>query len=298
MSSEENISSGHKWNVGRRNVLKATGLALAGGVLASDITAAHGGDPAGSGDSVSVGDGIASTYTERTRGRLSAVGIRFDASVLSGLPGNPAAYHLDLPRGDTARFEYVGMDWTPDGHEPFPLYGHPHFDFHFYMLDEETVAAIPGGPVSYDIPDALMPTNTVTTDDLPQGQVPRLSVPGMGEHLFSYPTSLPSNPGSDGWSVYIWGAYDPDGDGSGQMIFMEPMITVEYLEGLKDDGSADAEDLGSIPRPERFLKAGWYPTEYVARYHSHDDTFTVSLESFEQFAGYGRRHESPAGIQL
>lgn len=183
------------------------------------------------------------------------------------------------------------MDWNPEGHEPPFLYGHPHFDFHFYMLDERDVEAIEGGPATYDIPDALMPEDTVTTADLrpPMGPVPRFVVPDMGEHLVSFPASMPAVPGSDGWSVYIWGAYDPDGDGTGQMTFMEPMITVAYFEGLMGDGSSDAEAIVDIPVPQRFVKAGWYPTEYVTRYHSHDDTFTVSLESFEQFRGYGRR---------
>lgn len=269
-------------------MLKATGLALAGSVLTTGTAAAHGGETAGSGSEVGIGGGTASSYTERVRGRLSAVGVEFGAGVLSGLPTDPSAYHLELPRGDTGRFEYVGMDWNPRGHEPPFLYGHPHFDFHFYTLDEEAVAAIPGGPVTYDIPDALMPAQTTTTEDL-SPSTPRFAVPGMGEHLFSMPASMPDSPGSDGWSVFIWGAYDPDGDGTGQTTFMEPMITVAYLLGLKGDGSADVEESSPIPMPERFLKAGWYPTEYVVRYHSHGDTFTASLESFEQFPGYGRR---------
>lgn len=264
-------------------MLKTTGLALAGSVLASGTAAAHGD---GGGNEGPEGDFGARAYTERAHGRLSAVGVEFPASVLSGLPTDSVASHLELPRGDAGRFEWVGMDWNPAGHEPPFLYGHPHFDFHFYILDEESVESIPPifppDTVPYDIPDALMPAGTSTV-------APRAVVPEMGEHLNSVPASVPGSPGNDGWSVYIWGAYDPDGDGTGQMIFMEPMITVEYFENLRGDGNSDAEEGSSIPMPERFVKAGWYPTEYVTRYHSHGDTFTVSLESFEQFRGYGRR---------
>ena len=264
-------------------MLKATGLALAGSVLTAGTAAAHGNETVGSGSEVAVGNGTARAYTERSHGRLSAVGVGFDAAALTGLPTTMpgTAYHLDLPRGDTGRFEYVGLDWNPAGHPPFGLYGHEHFDVHFYMLDEAAVASISGGVATYDIPGALMPAHT--------GPAPvREVVPGMGEHLVSAPASLPASPG-DGWSVFIWGACDPDGDGSGQMTFMEPMITKAFLQALRDDGSADAEAVTHIPMPERFLKAGWYPTESVIRYHAGDDAFTVSLESFEHFQGYGRR---------
>lgn len=276
-------------SINRRKVLKTTGLALTSSVFTVGSVVAHSGDPAGSGDSVAIGEGSASSYTERARGKLSAVGVQFDAAVLNGLPRTAESYQLNLPDGDTRRFEYIGMDYNPEGHEPPALYGHPHFDFHFYMLDEETVAAIPGGAPEYDIPNALMPSNTVTSDDYSENPAPRTVVPGMGEHLVSIPESMPSNPGDDGWSVYIWGAYDPDGDGTGQLTFMEPMITDAYLRDVKEDGNPDNEVISSIPMPERFMKGGWYPTEYVVRYHGHDDTFTVSLESFEQFSGYGRR---------
>lgn len=238
---------------------------------------------------MSIGEGGASSYTERAHGKLSAVGVQFDASVLDGLPGTAESYQLNLPTGDTGRFEYIGMDYNPEGHEPPNLYGHPHFDFHFYMFDEETVAAIPPGTPEYDIPDVLMPSNTFTSADHPENPTSRTVVPSMGEHLVSIPASMPSNPGNDGWFVYIWGAYDPDGDGIGQLTFMEPMITDSYLLNIKNNGDPDNEVISSIPMPERFIKGGWYPTEYVVRYHGHDDTFTVSLESFEQFSGYGRR---------
>ncbi|MFB6131173.1 MAG: DUF5602 domain-containing protein [Salinigranum sp.] len=292
MSPSGDVGSGGKRfesAVGRRSVLKATGVALAGGVFASGSAAARGDHSTAYGGGRVVGGGAAAAYTTRTHGELSAVGVRFGASALTGLPTETTEYPLALPRGDTGRFEFVGIDWNPRGHEPEALYGHPHFDFHFYMLDRAAVEAIPAGVPNYDIPAALMPADTYTTADLPGNPSPRMIVPEMGEHLISVPASMPQNPGQDGWSVYIWGAYDPDGDGTGQLTFMEPMITAAYLSALGGDGSANAQDARQIPAPERFLTAGRYPTEYVVRYHSRDDSFTVSLESFEQFAGYGRR---------
>src|SRR4051812_20501784 len=29
-------------------------------------------------------------------------------------------------------FDHVTIDWNPHGHHPIPIYGKPHFDFHFY----------------------------------------------------------------------------------------------------------------------------------------------------------------------
>lgn len=276
--------------VRRRDVLKTAGVALAGGVLATGRVTAHGGTTTSAGDTAAVGNGSASAYTERANGALSAVGVRFDAAALEELPAAATAYHLDLPHGDAGRFEFVGVDYNPTGHDPDFLYGHEHFDFHFYMLDAEAVEAIPlESPPAYDVPDALMPAGTFTTADNPLGPAPRVAVPGMGEHLVSVPASVPAVPGDDGWSVYIWGAYDPDGDGTGQLTFMEPMITVAFLDGLRGDGTADCAATTPIPMPERFRRAGRYPTELVVRYDSHDDAFTVSLEGFEAFPGYGRR---------
>lgn len=288
-ATDEQTTDHEPRTLSRRSVLRTaavTGVGLTG--LTSTMgtaTAAHA-PRTRSGPSTSVGDGSAVAYTTRAHGRLSEVGIRFDAAVLDGLPCEPTVYDLDLPRGDTGRFQFVGLDWNPQGHEPEGLYTYPHFDVHFNLLSEATVDAIEGGPATYDIPDALLPANTVPTDRLPSPMTaPRMVVPAMGEHLVSVPASLPGTP--DTWAVFIWGAYDPDGDGHGQLTFMEPMITVTFFESLLGDG--DQEHVVDVPMPDRFLQGGWYPTEYAVRYDCSADAFTVSLESFASFPGYGRR---------
>lgn len=287
--------------IARRTFVKLAGLGFAAGALAG-AAGAHGDDGHTPGSF-----STAAAYTVRDGGRLSEVGVHFPASDLSGLPERPTdvpagvpfsvSESLDFGPGDTARFEFVTFDWNPEGHEPEGIYTAPHFDFHFYMLPEADVAAIPPGPATYDIPAPLVPAHTVTADAL---GAPRDVVPGMGEHLVDvtapelqhlappFPDPIPFT------TTYIWGAYDPDGDGTGHLIFAEPMMTLDYLTELRGDGSADQEDARPVPMPERFLEAGWYPTEYVTRYLAGDDSFTVSLESFEQFAGYGRRHEHDA----
>jgi len=272
--------------LGRRTLLKMVGLTMAAGVLpAGTATASQSAGQASSGRPVTVGDGTVTAYTEYGDRGLSAIGLRFDAGALDGLPSESTEYAVELPDGDTRPFDFVGLDYNPHGHEPAGLYGFPHFDFHFYMIDQATVEQIPGGTPTYDIPGESMPTDTYTTADLPQDPTPRMVVPAMGEHLISVPQSLPIDPGSDGWSVFIWGAYDPNGDGVGELTFMEPMITTSFLRDLVRSGTADIVATTPLPMPSRFATAGSYPTTYVVRYHRADETFTVSLESFEQFAG-------------
>ncbi|MFB6107818.1 MAG: DUF5602 domain-containing protein [Haloplanus sp.] len=270
---------------GRRDVLKAAGVLAATGLVASGTAAARRGPATRTGIPTAVGDGNANTYVEYTNGNPSTIGVYLDATALDNLPvnpntpGNSTEYRLDLPTGNTGRFEFVGLDWNPYGHEPEGVYTNPHFDVYFYMQSASAVDDIAGGVPDYEIPDALMPA---TTDYSPE----RAVVPKMGEHLVSDPVSYPT---SAAWSVFIWGAYDPDGDGTGQLTFMEPMTTTAYLQNLRGDGSDDARRATTLPMPDRFEKAGWYPTEYVVRYHADGDAFTISLEEFEHFPGYGRR---------
>lgn len=274
--------------IGRRTYLRTVGAGVValGGASVGVASGARSHEPArtrGSshtGEPVSVGAGYAQSYVEREgRGRsagdLSAIGVRFDAGAMESLPPTLTEYHLGLPGGDTGPFAFVGVDWNPEGHPPVGVFTDPHFDFHFYFLDEATVEAIGPDEPTYELPPDLMPADTTVIE-------PREVVPAMGEHLLSTPASLPQEPGT--WSVYIWGAYDPDGDGVGQLTFMEPMTTLEYFAGL----GPNAEVSSAIPMPARFHRGGRYPTEFVVRSHG-GTAYTVSLESFERFPGYGRR---------
>jgi hypothetical protein len=79
--------------------------------------------------------------------------IAIDDSAMATLDRNPpggAGHHhenmisLVLPAKAAATpFMHAGLDWNPVGHEPIPIYGKPHFDFHFYMMSEADRMAIP-----------------------------------------------------------------------------------------------------------------------------------------------------------
>jgi hypothetical protein len=221
-------------------------------------------------------------------GKTKFIGVHFTAAALDGLPtdGPPAHTHLSLPDNtDTGAFEWVGMDWNPKGHEPPGIYTLPHFDFHFYMMKHDAVESIQGGPAFYDIPDNRIPTGhirppVIDTDGDGTPDTPVI-IPKMGEHLLD-PTASEFQ-GETFTHTHIWGAYDlallegGTSDGRGELTFAEPMVTAAFLEEQHEEVAT------SIPMPDTFADSGWYPTQYVIRYHDNEDAYTVTLESFEPF---------------
>lgn len=271
------------------------------------------------GESHALGDGEIQTFVD-FGDAVERMGIWVSEAALQGLPsleellaGGAVAeeIHLDFPEppgaaGEAFNFTFAGVDWNPGGHDPLFVYGKPHFDFHFYYQDEETTEQIPLGVADYEIPDPLMPEGYVTPAAF---GAPRVMVPGMGEHLGD-PSAPEFQPGGEFTKTFIWGAYDPgidpenpdsteeillelpgigtmtqevgvySGDGTGDTIFMEPMITKAYLEELS------GESRESVSMPSVFPEAGSYPTEYVVNRRSDPAGWTVTLETFEQFEGF------------
>jgi hypothetical protein len=108
---------------------------------------------------------------------------------------------------------------------------------------------------------------------LPEGYIDvGAVVPRMGNHLLDSrsPELKDSLPFS---STFIYGAYD------GELIFWEPMITLDFLRKNPD---ACLE----IRQPEEFRQAGYYPTQYCVRQNQRGDR-AVSLEGF-RYVGTSR----------
>lgn len=292
--------------LGRRPFLKTVGAGLAGSVLLAGGAAAHPQFPRNNGNVTTtfgegvdvVGDTHEDVWTFATTNRAGKpmmmgvwmTGAAFDAVT----SGESAHLHLDLPDVDGVNVEFAGVDWNEAGHPPAPVWTVPHFDFHFYLLDEADVAAIPFGVATYDLPDEIVPEHYVTED-------PCLIIPGMGEHLFD------GREADDTTATHtmIYGAYDPDidpsspsgsvllpfgpggalvpvptyeGDGTGELTFLEPMVTETLLSSLRAD---EGELQSTFPTPGTFAAAGYYPTAYVVRYLGREDAFLVTLEEFE-----------------
>ena len=163
------------------------------------------------------------------------------------------------PKASVTPFNHVGLGWNPNGHEPDPIYGRPHFDFHFYMMTPQEVDAIPPYQVdsakfkNWPAP-AYLPANYFNAGG---------GVPKMGAHWVDL-TSGEFN-GKTFTETFIYGGYD------GKVTFYEPMITLEFL---KNNNNFER----SIPQPAKVQKSGWYPTKM--KIIKHDGLTDVILDGF------------------
>lgn len=146
------------------------------------------------------------------------------------------------PKASATLFKFAGLGWNPHGHEPEPIYGLPHFDFHFYEISEEAVAAIP----PYEV-DSTKFKNWPAPSYLPSTYVnPGGGVPQMGCHWLDF--TSPELNGQSFTQTFIYGSYD------GKVTFYEPMITKAFID-------ANATFERTIPQPAKYQKSGYYPTK-------------------------------------
>lgn len=309
--------------VGRRSFLRA-GAVLASGVVATGTVGAdqHAPDPSeppktGQHDvhwGESNDDGGVWTYaTTDESGELSSLGVHIDSAALDAFGESPVDTHLHFPEEteagdelDTHQFTFLGLDYTPEGHPPPEVYTVPHLDVHFYMVDEEEVHDISGGPLAdapfpfigladYEIPDAQFPEGY-------QFDVQRFIVERMGEHLLD--PSSPEFHDEEFTHTHVYGAHDPsidfehpdrfetvelqgecvdlpvyEGDGEGQIHFYEPMVTTDFLRNELDD-----EVVVDVATPDEFVEEDDYPTAYVLKPDGDGGAY-VAVDDFEAFPG-------------
>jgi hypothetical protein len=201
------------------------------------------------------------------------LGVAIDESVLGGLPDLADAppeesfilLDLELPEGNPTPYRLASIDWNPKGHPPV-MYGIPHFDFHFYLIDAATrdaiVAPDPAAleAVGSKAPEAgLLPGNYVYPGEA--------TVPKMGAHWID-PASHEFH-GETFDRTYIYGTWD------GQVIFHEPMITRAFIESRPDA-------LYEIVTPERYETAGWYPSAYRVGFDAEAGQYRIALMGFAQ----------------
>ncbi len=176
---------------------------------------------------------------------------------------------LDVPVDSSAGlpFRWIQVNWNPAGHHNTP-YAQPHFDFHFHTGDRARVEAIAPGRCGelVDCGDFKVATRPVPARYVPGGYIDvGAVVPRMGNHLLDSQSpelkdSLPFT------NTFIYGAYN------GEVIFWEPMITLDFLQSTKDACLP-------IKQPQAFRRAGYYPTQYCVRQDRRGQR-TVSLERF------------------
>ena len=160
-------------------------------------------------------------------------------------------------------FDHIGLNWNPHGHEPAGVFDVPHFDIHFYMISAQEQLAIPAWSTGTDAsfnnypPIGYMPADYFT----PPG--PATAEPQMGKHW------IPINLGAylPFSKIMIYGSYN------GKFIFVEPMITLDYL-------LSNADFSANYSQPEHFEKAGNYPTKYNIYHDAVSGNTYITLSDF------------------
>ncbi len=310
----------------RRSFLAGVGAAGIGATLAGCMTAprtSSDGDLAGGfarippddsrtewGTAITIGDGEVRTFVtvdENTDDKM--VGAEFTPGILNAepLPTEHVLYSVPIPDHEDIPFNWLGLDWEPGGHYPGDKYAIPHYDFHFYFPTETVISQIPeNGLPPEEVPDSELYTYPLAKDMVPPDYFrTNYTFPYMGEHLYN--AGDPQYNGGAFGNTFVYGHFQ------GNLIFMEPMITVPYFEQLRaGEGNSEMGQLDGVDRtdrrelnsPERFHEAGEYPTEYTVKYHEDRDVFTVTEHSFQSFeqtrgeaAGYLRLDRGPERME-
>ena len=214
------------------------------------------------GESVSLGEGSAVTWVEvDPENAPLRIGMTLTEGALTGLPSRSRVMSLDLPEvAVDSLFKHVMFDWAPSGHPPSVYAGYPHFDFHFFMLSEAERLQIP----------ASNDETPIAPEYMPEDYIP---VPGLGTHAFPrmgvhyVDPEAPELNGKPFTKTLIYGFFD------GEMIFVEPMITVDYFE-------SHPTDTLPIKQPEAYNRSGYYPTAYRIEYDAEEQAFDVFLTDF------------------
>jgi hypothetical protein len=196
--------------------------------------------------------------------------VTLNDAVLNSVPaGNGSSSGHDMmdnmwtlkfhPKAGVTEFNHVGMGWNPNGHEPEHIYDQPHFDFHFYMMTPDEVAAIP----TYDQAKAKFDNWPAATYFPANYFNAGGGVPMMGAHWVD-PTSHEFH-GQLFTETFIFGSYE------GKVTFYEPMITLAFL---KNNNNFER----GIPQPSKVQKSGYYPTKL--RVVKHDGLTDIILDEF------------------
>jgi hypothetical protein len=235
---------------------------------------------------VALGNGQARTYVvvDGITGNPTEVGVALSEEALEGLPetspdhgpgthGPYSEYLLELPARNPTPYQFVELDWNPQGHGG--PYTAPHFDFHFYRVPLATrngidlkvadfAARAARLPAAEEMPAGYLSTH-VLLNTTPAG----MTVPRMGLHWVD-PASPELPPQSKPFTTtFIVGSWD------GQVIFDEPMITREFILAHKADTSTVRSI--AVPAAQRYVPAGFYPASYEIAWDARAREYRIAL---------------------
>jgi hypothetical protein len=248
------------------------------------------------GGSAAVGEGRVRSYVlvDRRTGAPTEIGVALDERALEGLPTTGTGHHgasgpvhqylLPLPAGQAAPFRFVELNWNPAGHEPDGVYaGVPHFDFHFYTVDQATRDSIVPSVPGYAARANRVPTGDYVPPHVaqlgPPGAAPAdVAVPLMGVHWGDLRS--PELQGLLGkpeayrpfTATFIHGSWD------GRFHFWEPMITrAHLLAKQRATDPAVRDEVIAIPVPKRYHVPGHYPSAYRITWDAQAREYRVAL---------------------
>ena len=241
---------------------------------------------------IRLGNGRARTYVVvdgKAGGRPIELGVALDEQAMDGLraPDPSHGEHQDhdmhllpMPAKHGTAFKVVELDWNPRGHGA--PYTEPHFDFHFYTIDEaERAAIVPSDPAwaakaAHEPPAADVPpfyANPATLLGLPPEAV---AVPMMGAHWVDVRSPELQPPGSPGHrpftTTFVYGAWD------GQLTFMEPMITRAHIMAKRAaTNPAVRDEVIPIPTSPGYPTGAFRPDAYRIAYDAQAKEYRIAL---------------------
>ncbi len=191
----------------------------------------------------------------------TALGMRWSASAMTGLPMNPMEVVPALPAdAPVPPFDHLTLGWMPHGHPPDGVYTVPHFDIHAYFLTPAERAAISPADPEFGAKGARAPDPS----HVPAGYVATPgAVPGMGAHWID-PTSS-EFAGAPFDATFQYGVWD------GRIAFMEPMFAKSFLD-------ARGEASGTVAQPAAWAEPGYYPTRWSLTYDDAADEYVLTLD--------------------
>lgn len=215
------------------------------------------------GPSLTLGTGNARSFvTIDATGKTEEIGVAISEDALNSLPSDHQMLemNLELPAQALANtpFKFVGLDYNPHGHEPNGVYTVPHFDFHFYKITNAERLTIALGDPKLDIlpAPAYLPANFFAAGGVPQ----------MGNHWID--PLAPELNGQPFTTTFLYGSYN------GKVIFMEPMITVDFIKATQHQHM-------EVKQASKFSPAGNYPTTYCIFHNVEKKQYEITLEDFE-----------------
>lgn len=232
----------------------------------SDTTGSAGPKTVDGATAMLAGGTVKTWATIDAAGKVQRIGLTIPAASVDGA-SEQADIHLALPSEVLSEtyFNHVGIDFNPAGHGP-PPYMVPHFDFHFYGIDEATQSSI--DCANEPMPDAMyLPAPYIIpgTGTEPNGTC----VPNMGVHAVN-PTSPELNPDEPQpfTETLILGYH------AGKLAFLEPMVTQQFLKERK-------AFMIDVPAPQSLGRSATWPSKLSMRFDADANEYVIELYEFK-----------------